>query len=446
MQLVRTFLTVLALLVGILTVVYIFWDGLSRIPDTPVQKGLSSSFSGVIAIACDADMLGTAFADGNLNQVSDLEDSLLLLTLEAGKVTRYNRLAASNSAFSNTTVLAFNEQEQLLILSETRKPVPIELQSMKNVWEEFPLGQQLEQFSLAQGSLQDKIIYPGVGPQPQSPTWNHRGDLLAFIREDSLAEIEVWAIDSTKKLRPQARFSFREIWPDAPVGTAITGVYFHPKENILALNITHTHLAFARLTQQEEAWSLDLLADPLEVAVRWDEGLWHPSGRFFYLTDTGWGPMPDGFVLNRKGRLLAVSGPQQPKILSRIKVGLSPQGLAMSPDGRYLVAINMRRTYLPKSLSYIPGRLLSSLSLAEVQEDGQLNLLGKEYGFPGILAKEVVFDATSKSLAVLTFHDQDVANPRKGAIYFWEVTGKGLQRCAHQVDICRGAHAAVRIQ
>jgi DNA-binding beta-propeller fold protein YncE len=104
-----------------------------------------------------------------------------------------------------------------------------------------------------------------------------------------------------------------------------------------------------------------------------------------------------------------------PTITSRIEVGLSPEGFALSPDNSLIATVNMRRTYLP---GYIPawrGKPYSSLSLVKFNSrSGQLTKVD-EYGFEGLLPEQVTFDAEGNSLAVVIFNYRE-SSPKTGAV------------------------------
>lgn len=132
-------------------------------------------------------------------------------------------------------------------------------------------------------------------------------------------------------------------------------------------------------------------------------------------------------------------------VASRVDVGPSPEGFALSPDDTLLVTVNLRRTYLPDFLSAWRGKPYSSLSLVQLDPlTGQLTEVD-EYGFEGLLPEQVTFDATGDSLAVVIFHDRE-PSPKTGAVEFWNVMRGNLprlERTGHKLDVVRGAHDIV---
>jgi hypothetical protein len=135
-----------------------------------------------------------------------------------------------------------------------------------------------------------------------------------------------------------------------------------------------------------------------------------------------------------------------PEVVSRVEVGLSPEGFALSPDNSLIATVNMRRTYLPNRLPAWRGKPYSSLSLVKFDRNsGQLTTVGTEYGFEGLLPEQATFDASGKSLAVAIYNYRE-PSPKKGAIEFWNVIARGdpkLERTNYKIDITRGAHDLV---
>ncbi len=117
------------------------------------------------------------------------------------------------------------------------------------------------------------------------------------------------------------------------------------------------------------------------------------------------------------------------QIASSVKVGLSPEGFDVSPDGKYAIAVNMRRTYAPSGFWFVPGTNKASLSLVSINPaSGELSVLGGQYGFKGALPEDAIFDKDSNSVAVAVYHDKDEEMPEQGWIDFWEIQKDQLVR------------------
>jgi DNA-binding beta-propeller fold protein YncE len=91
---------------------------------------------------------------------------------------------------------------------------------------------------------------------------------------------------------------------------------------------------------------LKKIGSSLTVGKCWGVGNWTPNGKYFILSDVGWGKSAiTGAALNSKGNLISVAFNKngEHKIVSKVKVGLSPEGFDISPNGLYAVVANMRR-------------------------------------------------------------------------------------------------------
>lgn len=83
----------------------------------------------------------------------------------------------------------------------------------------------------------------------------------------------------------------------------------------------------------------------------WSVGNWAPNGKYFILSDVNWGNSSMGAILNGKGKLVSVAFNKngEHKIILKVKVGVSPEGFDVSPDGKCAIVSNMLRTYAPKN-------------------------------------------------------------------------------------------------
>jgi hypothetical protein len=156
------------------------------------------------------------------------------------------------------------------------------------------------------------------------------------------------------------------------------------------------------------------------------------------------------FLLNPKGEMIAIrfepeSG-NPPEVVSKAKVGLSPEGFALSPDNSLIATVNMRRTYFSPNLPPAwRGKSYSSLSLVQFdRQSGQLTPVD-EYGFEGLLPEQATFDTDGKSLAVVIYNYRE-QSPQTGAVEFWNVVSDNqpkLERTGFKLDVVRGAHDIV---
>lgn len=131
----------------------------------------------------------------------------------------------------------------------------------------------------------------------------------------------------------------------------------------------------------------------------------------------------------------------QHRVVSTAIADLSPESLAISPDGSNVVTVNMRGTAFPTNSPRFTRQ--ASLSLMTLDRTGQLTKIN-DYPFEGILPEGAAFDASGQALAVVVY---DYFTPKpEGGIEFWRVLQTptpALQRTGYVVDVGRGVHQVV---
>ena len=111
-------------------------------------------------------------------------------------------------------------------------------------------------------------------------------------------------------------------------------------------------------------------------------------------------------------------------IASRVETGQQPEGLAVSPDGRWVATANLETSYLPQS---DPGQgFFGSVSLLRMDtKTGVLSRVG-DFPFDGVLPEPIVFDNSSHFLAVGNFSQYD--DPKAGgALEFFRISENNPQ-------------------
>ena len=127
--------------------------------------------------------------------------------------------------------------------------------------------------------------------------------------------------------------------------------------------------------------------------------------------------------------------------------GVSPEGLAVSPDGRWVPTTNLERSYLP----YDDPRItwFSSITLARLDRETGVLTRVSDFSYDGILPEAAVFDNSGTYLAVTNFDHFD--DRRAGSsVDLWRIQSDPLDpgnvqlvETEHSVRVPRGAHSAV---
>ncbi|MDJ0745074.1 MAG: hypothetical protein QNJ32_17170 [Xenococcaceae cyanobacterium MO_167.B27] len=457
MEIIRlnTFKIALLAVIGFILAIIIY--GLLQLIEPVGIASISQStqpvnFNGdTLLIASDADMVATAYADAKLDRVAGVEDALTVidLPLDSNNPT-VSSIRVSNSVMSWPQIIATSPNGKRAYIVEVRSRPEDGIQELDTI-DDMPEGQYLTVVDLA-NPKQPKIIESvAVGRNPEHISISPDGKLLAVNLEDAGRELLI------VKLQPDGKLGKRFYFPMSSNGkrqdnrTAI----WHPSGKYLAMTQDkNSRVGFYNVTISNDDIQVTPYSQPIEVGNHLTHPRFSSDGRFLLTCDLKWSTNPSPILsalMNPKGEAIAIkfepeSG-QSPVITSRVEVGLSPEGFAISPDNSLIATVNMRRTYLP---SYIPawrGKPYSSLSVVKFNsQSGQLTNVD-EYGFEGLLPEQVTFDADGKSLAVVIFNYRE-PGPKKGAVEFWNVIAGDqprLERTGYKIDVVRGAHDIVLV-
>ncbi|MFQ6550520.1 hypothetical protein AADZ90_021465 [Aestuariibius sp. 2305UL40-4] len=295
-----------------------------------------------------------------------------------------------------------------------------------------------------------------IGARPLSASVNAGGDILAVSYS-----IEGGAGVET----PVQLFRIAEDGSlSEPVSPTIAGyalgednimdIDWHPSENVIVwINQFDNTMQFASVGD-------DLSVTPFGNTVDIDRApyrvLFTPDGTHAVTNALYWGPDIAGiWVEAPRGQLLSVrmnaevgeDGTARHALVDRVMTGVSPEGLAVSPDGRWVATTNLERSYLP----YDDDRITwySSVTLAALdQETGDLTEVGT-FNYDGILPEAAVFDNSGNYLAVANFDHFD-DRIEGSSIDFWRIQTDPLDpgntqliKTEHSVPVARGAHSMV---
>ncbi len=413
----------------------------------PSQK-VSPNFKGRFLAISDADMIAGAYANGELNKVPGIEDELVLFDDKENTSSSTEPLHISNSVISWPAILEWNPKYQFAYIAETRAVHKGEAQKMKNVFTDFPVGKKITVVDYSNPTTPKVVQEKQIGENIQGVSINASGTLLVSGSTEKGKELVVMGLKDGLVQDVQS-FTHEGISAKDTGNGGIRTIEFHPTKNIIAVNLNNTDLVFFKIIENNGTVTLSQLGDTMEVAKRWSVGNWHPSGQYFILSDLRWG---DGLgqITHGKGKLVSIGFDEggNHTIIDKEKVGLSPEGFDISPDGNYAVTANMRRTWAPKKgFWFVPARKESSLSLVKINPNtGELTKVGKDYGFEGALPEDAVFDQDNNTIAVAVYHDRNEEFPKEGWIDFWELEDDQLIKTEKQLKVARGVHNLLLIK
>ncbi len=411
-------------------------------------------FDGFILAAADADMVAFAYADGRLEPLAPEEgaDALILIEERGGALVALDTAHAPNSVVSWPQIIEGAPDQGAVYVVETRGSLPREIETVESAYSSFPEGRSLHAFQIEDGRLRPRGVSP-AGLNPQSVSRGPGGDWLILASEDGGAEAIFVRIDPAGMARDQRAI---DLDPDYRQGgeNRLRGLFWSPDGAFVAANVENHRIEIYRVERDEagDPSALSKAGAALEIGGRWSVAKWTPDSRHLLLTDTAWPDGTIGMLTQPRGRLISVAVDENggARLADQIRVGLSPEGFDISPDGRLAVTVNMGRTYLPDSpfLRFWPGRNQSSLSLISIDpETGALSPEGPEVYFDGVLPEDAIFDADGDSLAVATFHLRQGPLRRRGLIDLWRVVetpaGPRLENTGERLETVRGPHDLV---
>lgn len=419
--------------------------------DDPGLREAPGDFAGRFLAVADADMTATAYADGVLEPLANGVDEIVLF--ENGRAGA--SAPASNSVISWPQIVDVSDDGRFAFVVETRGPAPRSVDAYDDVFTDFPEGAKLSVFAIGDGAVRLADERDGLGQNLQSVEYAHGRGFVVIGSESEGAELITAAIDADGAIGDIRYFDLEPDYLDTDQERRIRAVHAAPDGLTLAVNIANHRIQFYRLDLDANGLPrgvVKLGPATAELGSRLAVGKWTPDGRYFIVTDTNWEDSTLHMLTQGPGSLTVLAPPlnaaDAPRIVSRAKVGRSPEGFGISVDGTRLATINMERTYLPNwpFLSVWEGRRRYSVSLLSLDtETGAIEEIDRIYK-AGILPEDVIFDETGESLAVAVFHRRKGADKQRGFIdYFSIENGDTLASQGVAQPTVRGAHDLVRL-
>ncbi|MBW4566846.1 MAG: lactonase family protein [Tolypothrix carrinoi HA7290-LM1] len=425
------------------------------------QAAQAPNFAGrYIAAISDGDFLASTYADGKL-PATGVTDQLLIVTLPLnGKQEAIAQIDASNSVTGAPYALALSPNGRTAFVVETQGAMPVGATRR----EQLPPGNQLVAINLSNPRRPAVRSRMAVAPKPETVHVHPNEDLLAISTQTPDKEIILIPVQDGQIGQP-IEFSLQQlgIQPNPEQfqnGLYVSQVQWHPTGRYLAMNLDYRdEIAFYEV-QRNPKGNLQLIrwGSPVKVGKDPFTGQFTPDGRF-YLT-SNWGrnfgaqvktleqriPETRGTVsVIQLAELNTPASQVQHRVVSTAIADLSPESLAISPDGSKVVTVNMRGTaFATNSPRFTRQATLSLMTLDRTS--GRLTKIN-DYPFEGILPESAAFDASGNALAVVVY---DYFTPKpEGGIEFWRVLQKPrpeLQRTGYVVDVGRGVHQVLVAQ
>jgi hypothetical protein len=401
----------------------------------------------------DADMLASAYVNGLLGP-REGEDALSVIPL-GGHVRDLQayETPASNSVAGPPNAVAVTPDGRYAFVVETFRQRP-EGAAETQTFADLTHGNLLQVFDLSNPAQPTKVQELAIAERPDSVSVNFDGSLVAVSINPQGA-----GTDTPLALIPfQNGRLGQPTYPPVetiPGGQRLIHAQWHPQRNILALvNETAAELSFVQVGRdlQVQPWGNVVNIEKAPYVAQFTSDGRHVliNGLYWGADVEGtWNEAPRGSVVSiRLEAGVQEDGSPRHALVSRSMTGVSPEGLAISPNDRFVVTTNLERSYLP----YDDDRItwFSSLSLITLDpQTGQLNHVA-DYPYDGILPEAAAFDASSQYLAVVNYDFFDDRTPG-GSIDFWRIASDPLNpqpmlvQTRYSVPVTRGAHSLVLV-
>ncbi len=377
-----------------------------------------------IAVICDADMGAEAFYDGNLNRPRmDASDTMTVLDLPistqpSAGTDRWNtgfaQFPVSNSVMGPPVALAVSPDGTQAFVVESRGPAGPGATKIGDL----PPGDKVTSIDLSNPMNPTDPVQVEVGTMPMSVDVHPMGDLLAVTTARPGQQLVL--VPVANRVMGQAMG-----WPLLGIddaNAAATSATWSPNGRYLAVTLPDRNQVvfyeFSRTGSNGE-WGLAPYGAPVSVGKYPFHGKWSPDGRFFITTDLHWGSDVEGYLLGAPPGTLSVirisdspsavmtdgsiDATVQHQVVSTAQVGISPEGLAISPDGRYVVTSNLRRSMKPGGGE--PGMMGGSISLLSMGSGGVLTNHGEVE--INAMPEGIAFDAAGRHVLVTQFRSNE---------------------------------------
>ena len=408
----------------------------------PLNTAAPLNFQGRLLVAVsDADMLASAYTDDQLGPAQGADTlSIIRLDRPLGGA-RPATAPASNSVTGPPAAMAVSRDGRTAIVVETLGPRG----AADTKLSELPVGRTIAVADLSNPD-QPKVIQRITCPaQPETVSISAGGTQVAVTfglkGDGKTIPLVLYRLAGGRLSSP--------ITPSIPgwtYGHRLVDAEFAPQGDTLALlDFTAAELRFVHVSTDNSAlmaWGnpVALGKAPYLFLARWT-----PDGRYV-LADTINAPRGTVFSV----RVAAGQDGMPHRLVSQAVTGGSPEGLAVSPDGRWVATSNLEQTAMPK-LDPKQGYFGSITLMHFDSATGILSRVG-DYPFEGILPETVLFDNSSRYVAATVYDHFDNRKPG-GSIDFWRISGDALDPTRTElvktdlsIPVARGVHTMVIVR
>ena len=399
---------------------------------------------GKLVAISDGDMLASAYVNGQLG-AKESDDALIVATLSPDlsgvSVATVN---VSNSVAGAPTAVAVTPDGRFAVVSESFGERGADAQSFGDL----PVGSLLTLVDISDANEPRVVQQLDVGTRPEGLSLSPSGDMVAAAMHPADGRGIAFVPLSDGALGEPSYASV----PGTEPTDRLSHVEWHPSGDFVAItDVNRAIVRFAQVVRGQGDVSLEAWGNPVLVSKYPFMGRFTPDGSHFLTGNLYWGSdvvgiwteAPAGDVTSI--RFATEAGENGPRhfLVGRAETGISPEGIAISPDGEWAVTTNLEVSYAPADdPRHTP---YSSLTLIDIDTStGRLHTVGT-YAFDGILPEAAVWDASSGYVAVVNY-DQLDPNREGGSIDFWKLVEgdtASLVQLRTSVETPHGPHSIV---
>ncbi len=404
-----------------------------------------------IVSVSDADMVASAYVNGRLGPIEG-KDALSVIPLQGDpRDWKAIEINASNSVAGPPAAVDITKDGRFAFVVETWTPRP---GNTSDTFKSLKFGNKLTVIDLSDPARPRIVDTVTTAARPDAVRVKPDGSLIAVTFHPAGAgnksPLALYRFKDGKL--SDASFPVIEGW--SLTGGRMIDLDWHPTEPVVA--IIDGALNTVRFAKVSDDLKVTQVGNTVDIERTPFRVFFTPDGRHIVINALYWGSdiagrwieAPRGSVLTvRMNAATSNDGKVRHAFVSRVMTGVSPEGLAVSPDGRWVATTNLERSYLPYDDKRITW--FSSITLARLDpESGQLSRIG-DFNYDGILPEAAAFDNSSSYLAVANYDHFD-DRKQGGSIDFWRIQADPLEadnvqlvKTEHSVKVMRGAHSMV---
>lgn len=379
-----------------------------------------------IAAVSDGDFVAQTYATGRLApREAGHRDLLTVLNVADGRLV-WGSLPLSNSVTAAPEVLALTRDGRTAFVAERLGERPGGAQTVADL----PPGNRLFAADLADRANPRLADTAELAEFPEALAISPHGGLIAVVSNTAEASFVQLVPYGCGRFGNVTRIDLADLGIRGAAsgprgGVTATNVQWHPSGSFLAVNInTQNRVAFFELIDEGGRPGLRPWGNIVETGADPFVGRFTPDGGFYLTSDWGrdfaatdlFGRVPDRPAAISVIRLADRSRRGETarhKRIASVETDVAAEGLAVSPDGRFVATVNMRGTAFPAG----SDRFQRTGTITLLVFDSSIGSLTKiaDYPFEGVLPEGGAFDLTGDHFLATVFQGHQGADDSLGA-------------------------------